>query len=326
MHPFRPRLSFVAWRRLLHFSSWIWVYSIVAFANSQGAILIAGRLIEPRALGLFKVGSEVGGMPASEIQLPILRVLFPGLARAGDDPARFARLLVEAFSTMLLLQTAVSVGFALVARPLVGLLYGDSWTEMVGFVSFVAISTLLQFPSYLAEATLVAAGLVRTFSGLTAVSAAIRLPLLATGFATGGLIGAGWMIVVSCAIEGAVFTTALARGFDTRVAELFRGAWRNAISAAVMTGAVLAVRETLPAAGGELAAATDLIASVFAGAVAFVMSQVLLWILSGRPEGAEANLWRLLRQRALMVGAGPWTPPARGKRGRRFSRAPWSEA
>ena len=298
MHPYRPRPSLAAWRHILSFSGWMWAYSLVGFTNTQGLILVAGRLVDPRTLGFLKVGSEVGSLPSSEIQAPMFRVLFPGLSLVGDDPARFARLFSDALATMLLMQTAISLGFALAADPFVRFLYGDEWRDMAPLVALVALSTLFQLPGSLAENSLLASGRIRLFCALFTASAAVRVPALAVGLAFGGLTGAGWATFGSYVVDAAIFGVALSRLYGAGFARP-AGAWRTVAAAAVMCGAVEGLHRILPP--GSTGAAAELAAIILLGGAAFVACQAGLWQLCGCPEGPEANLVRFGRVQALRL-------------------------
>jgi O-antigen/teichoic acid export membrane protein len=303
MHPYRPRLSLAAWRRLFSFTGWMWAYNLVAFANTQGLILVGARLVDPRVLGFLKVGSEVGSLPLSEIQAPMLRVLFPGFSRVGDDRGRLTRLFSDAFATMLLVQTAISVGLALAADPFVRFVYGGEWRDMAPLVALVALSTLFQLPGTLTENSLLASGRIRLFCALFTGSALVRVPALALGLAFGGLAGAGWAMLGSYVIDAAIFGLALNRLCQAGPAPL-AGAWRTAASAAAMCAAVEGLRAIMPSGDGTASAGAELAAIVLAGGAAFAACQGALWRLCGSPDGPEANLLRFVRAQAPGLAGG----------------------
>lgn len=297
MHPFRPRISLAALRQLFSFSSWIWASSVIAFANTQGQTLIAGKIVAPQELGFFRVGSEVGALPATEIQIPMQRVLFPGLSHVGSEPRRFAQLFADAFQTMLLIQAALSIGFALVAEPFVRILYGERWVGMATFVALVAVAAFFQLPTSIAEPLFVALGRLRLYTMIVLLSAVVRLLMLAIGLHTLGLTGAGWALLATAPFEAAFTTTIVARVLHLRIQDLLRGSWRCVGAVGAMAGAVSGVASIWPDPANFAGSAMMLISSILAGGVAFVATQIVLWIASGRPAGAEAHLVRFARDR-----------------------------
>lgn len=301
MHPFRPRLSLRARRELLGFSSWVWAYSLLAFVNGQGQTLIAGKMLDARALGFFRVGAEMGALPATEIQSPMLRVLFPGLSRIGDEPERFAQLFVDAFRMILMIQTALSVGLALTAEPFVRVVYGDAWAGMAPFVALVSVTTLFQSSACIAEPMLVAAGKLKLFTMIVLISTAIRLPMLAAGLHIWGLTGAGWCLLVASTFEAALTTVLTVRVLGLRISVLAAGIWRCAVAAAAMTAAIYQFGVIWGHPEGLPAQAATLVCFAFVGGIVFAGAQAALWLVAGKPDGAEAHLLRFLSESVVAV-------------------------
>jgi lipopolysaccharide exporter len=304
MHPFRPRLSMRAWRRIFTFSSWVWIYSVIGFTNTLGQTAIAAKLISPRELGFFRVGLEVGALPASEVQAPALRVLFPGLTKISRETERFAQLFADAFRTMLLVQAALAIGLALVAEPFVRFVYGDAWSDMAPFVSFVAIATFFQLPSGIAEQMFLAAGRQKLFSIITLGAALVRLPLLVVGLYYWGLIGAGWSLCAAALFEAGVTILLTTRVLGLTLAALFGGSWRCAAAVGAMAVAVLKLSSIWPAPSGFFSNAILLGALVFTGAAAFISCDAVLWLAAGKPEGAESQFRRFIAHR--IAAFKPW--------------------
>ena len=92
VHPFRPRLTLICWRELYGVSFWLWITGMAGFVNDSGLTLIVGRFVDAKRVGFFNVGQEMGQLPNTELLHPLTAVLFPGLSRVGDDPARFNNL------------------------------------------------------------------------------------------------------------------------------------------------------------------------------------------------------------------------------------------
>jgi lipopolysaccharide exporter len=297
MHPFRPRLSLSAWRAIFTFSSWVWIYSVIGFANSLGQTALAAKLINPRELGFFRVGLEVGALPASEFQGPALRVLFPALSQISGETQRFVQLFADAFQTMFLGQAALTIGLALVAEPFVRVVYGDAWSNMAPFVSLVAIAMFFQLPSGIAEQMFLAAGRQRLFAIIALGSTAVRLPLLVVGLHGWGLIGAGWALCAAALFEAALTILLATRVLGLSLAALFRGSWRCVAAVGAMTFAVSELASIWPPPGGFLDNVVLLGVLVFVGAVAFISCDAGLWLAAGKPDGAESQFCRFFGNR-----------------------------
>jgi O-antigen/teichoic acid export membrane protein len=258
-------------------------------------------LLDARGLGFFRVGAEVGALPATEIQGPMLRVLFPGLSRIGNEPERFAQLFLDAFRMILLIQVGLSVGLALAAEPFVRVIYGDAWAGMAPLVALVSLATLFQSSACIAEPMLVAAGRLKLFTVIVFTSMAVRLPLLALGLHFWGLTGAGWSLVAASVFEAALTTVLTVRVLGLALGALVAGIWRCALAAAAMAAAVSGLATAWAHPEGVLGQAALLVSLVFVGGTVFAACQAALWLMAGKPDGAEAHLARFLSDRLAIA-------------------------
>ena len=297
MHSFRPRLSLRAWDTIFTFSSWVWIYSVIGFANTLGQTGIAAKLVNARELGFFRVGLEVGALPVSEVQGPVLRVLFPGLSKISGEPERFAQLFADSFRTMLLVQAALAIGLALVADPFVRVVYGDAWAGMSPFVSLVAIAVFFQLPSGIAEQMLLAAGRQKLFSIIAVSSVAVRLPLLVVGLNYWGLTGAGLALCAAAVFEACLTVLLTTRVLGMTLATLLSGSWRCVVAVGAMTAVVSKLSSVWPVPSNFVDNVVLLAALVTAGAVTFVSCDAALWLAVGKPEGAESQFRRFIAHR-----------------------------
>jgi lipopolysaccharide exporter len=124
-----------------------------------------------------------------------------------------------------------------------------------------------------------------------------RVPLMAIGIVAFGLTG---LLLARAAAStlGLVLNVQLARKtIDLRYSVLWAGLWRPLLSTGGMIVAVLLLRAWWDA---DAAALPHLLAEIFVGALIYLASLAVLWLLSRRPAGLEADLLALigrLRQR-----------------------------
>jgi lipopolysaccharide exporter len=99
MHPFRPRLTLVDWRRLLGLSSWIWGTSVAGFCRERADSFIVGRLMNTSAVGLFSASLGVALLPISEFVEPVGRALYAGLSAIHHSGHGTSDTLAKAMAT-----------------------------------------------------------------------------------------------------------------------------------------------------------------------------------------------------------------------------------
>ena len=89
-------------------------------------------------LGLYSVGSRLAVLPGQEIVRPLTGTLFPAFRLTADDPERLRR----AYQRVQCLVTAIalpaSIGFGLIADPVVRLALGDKWLGAIPVIQLLA--------------------------------------------------------------------------------------------------------------------------------------------------------------------------------------------
>ncbi|MEO8225458.1 MAG: polysaccharide biosynthesis C-terminal domain-containing protein, partial [Gammaproteobacteria bacterium] len=108
---------------------------------------------------------------------------------------------------------------------------------------------------------------------------------------TYGMYGAAWAYVISALIALPVNFVIITRFLSLRLVDLIIAVWRPLVSATIM---YLVVRFGGPESGETLVSSADaflpLIGAVLLGVVTYVTSSGVLWLLMGRPAGAESWL------------------------------------
>jgi lipopolysaccharide exporter len=303
MHPLRPRFSLAAWRDLIGFSLWTWAICVARVLRDQPSTFIVGRTLGPARVGMLSVGGEIALLPSTEIVLPMGRSMFSAFAlarrTAQDVEAIFRRLVgVTAIVTL-----PASTGLALVAEPMVRLMFGASWMEAVPLVQVIAVSSAFAVLGHACHAQFDAFGLLRQDFSVILFSAVTRTGLIAALAPWFGLMGAVAGMALSLFLEPVVYLTVKW--------------WAMPFSGRALAGVV--VRPFLASAGMALvvsrldtaSAASDagqiapLALATLAGLVSYAIMILGLWVLAGRPAGAEADLLgalAALRRRRQTVG------------------------
>src|SRR6185436_3073988 len=119
MHPYRPRLSLVAWRDIVGFSIWTWFISMGRMIRGRGVIMIIGGMLNPTQLGVFTVGSEIATLPETELIGPLGRVCFASFAAARRAGISVAETYTRIVSSTLIIAVPASIGISSIAGPLV---------------------------------------------------------------------------------------------------------------------------------------------------------------------------------------------------------------
>jgi lipopolysaccharide exporter len=298
MHPFRPRLTLSAWRDLAGVSAWSWALSFCAMLKDRSESLVIGRLLGPTSVGHYAVGVEVATLPSTELVEPICRACMPGFAASRrTDEAGGHENYLRIMALLALLTLPAGIGVSAVAGPVVALGFGQAWLEAVPVVMVLGLASTLVLFGNVSGAMLNAHQRLGTLLGITLAAGALRIGLLVLLIPIYGLAGAALAVGASMLAEHAVLVAralALLRMNPLRLlARLWRPAAASAAMAALLWQSGLGW-EAPPAGAGP--AIGLLLAGMGLGAASYAVVLFALWAVSGRPNGAEADLLGLLRR------------------------------
>lgn len=155
-------LGFAHWKRVLHFGSNRTVSDIASQLGEQSASLVIGKMLGMTDTGLFSRGYGVVNMYRTNVLSAIESVAFPAFAREHRETATAP----ELFRKALVYTTGISWPFfacgAILAYPVVNILFGDQWNAAVPLMRWLCVAALVGTLIYQCNRFLVALGRVTT--------------------------------------------------------------------------------------------------------------------------------------------------------------------
>lgn len=298
MAPYRPRLTLSQWRRIIGFSMWTWGNTILIQARDRAEQMTVGRIIGGEAVGLFSVGVEIGKLATTEMLAPLIRALFPGFAALNHDPQSQRDMYLDAVAVGLLLILPIGVGMSLLAHPVVLLCLGPRWTDTIPMVQVLGVVSGLIVFSYVGSTLLSAIGSPNISFGLLALAVSIRIPLVIVMTAWWGLVGAAGAMAVSLLLDQLIYQTVVCWKLRLPIGSLISRVWRPIVGCAVMAGGLyeLGLAWTAPAGTSVLSLLWECILTAVTGGTIFAATMVVLWGLSGWPDGAERRVISVARR------------------------------
>jgi O-antigen/teichoic acid export membrane protein len=285
-HPMRPRFSTQKIGEIFSVSQWVLVRGIGAYLDNNLHRILVGRRASAATLGAYTLADEISAMPSSELLAPLNRVLFPGFVRAKDQPGELKRLFLLAQGLQTLIGIPAAVGLALVAPEAVAVLLGERWMAAVPFVQFLALAGALQAITTSPGYVLITLGAVRWSAAVVWFRVALFLPLAFLLFPASGAEDLAMLRVLCMAAGLGLSILLLLRTFpEVRLWEIVATVSRPVLAAGAMAAALL-----WGLGGVALPPLVALALKVSVGALAYAAVLVLLWLLVGRPPGAERYL------------------------------------
>jgi lipopolysaccharide exporter len=297
MHPYRPRLSLVAWREIFSFSVWTWLVSIARMVNGRGSTLIIGGMLNPAALGVYTVGSEVATLPDTELIGPLGRACFPSFAAAQRSGLGVAETYMRITSSTLVIAMPASIGISSIATPLVYLGFGAKWLEATPIIEVLAFAGAFSVMAQISSILLSASAQLRPIFWNVAAITLVQFALLVPFIQHYGIVGAAIASALTVLIQQIALTIAAFRRFAMRPAELLSRIWRCLLASTAMT-AFLALSGLGWArdVSGVSASLRQLFTTSGAGAIVYIGVLLALWLASGKPNGPETDVLELIRR------------------------------
>lgn len=230
---FRPSLA--AWRGVLSFGVHGSATAMTYRIGEAVLFLSLGRQLDTRAIGLLQRGYLLAQVPERVLLAGAGAVAMPAMAEAVRTGRRLEPLYLHSLALISGVFLPAMAGIILLARPIVDLLLGPDWMEVVPLTQIMAGGLLTAFATTFNTLALIAAGAI----SLTTPLALIQMVLLvvATWLASmHGVQAVAWTSFATapaCAIASVLFLQA-------RVAVRWRdllGAIRPSILAALASAA-----------------------------------------------------------------------------------------
>lgn len=285
-HAYRPRWSLKQARRMISVSVWLILRSIGAYLSSQIDRFVLGRSSPAEIVGAYKLADDLSVLPTTDLLAPVGRALFPTFAQDHDHPdrVRHTYLLALAVSTLLVIPTGL--GLSLVADLVVPTLLGSQWLAAIPLLQILALSSTITAFGHASLNLLLAGG---RFPSLTLISygqiaAFLALVLIGPFDQTAPQVAIARLTATALATL-CLTAMVLSQHPQIRIRDYVKAGWRPIVGAIGM--ALVLEWLALPSQHPLL---VQLVVKAGVGATVYGSIVMLLWILAGRPAGAERYL------------------------------------
>lgn len=108
--------------------------------QSQADVTIAGRLVMPRALGLYAEALFLTQIFAGKFLPPLNEVAFPSFAELAKSGGAVGPAFITAARIVMMLTLPLYFGLAVTAVPLVATVFGPKWLDMAPLITILALA------------------------------------------------------------------------------------------------------------------------------------------------------------------------------------------
>jgi O-antigen/teichoic acid export membrane protein len=194
----RPKGRFrrQAFHELFGFGGYILLSGLLETISVRMQSLLIGKLFDSHTLGLYTVAQNTQQAPTSFISSLLNRVGLPVFSTVADQPAKLLGALRISLRAALFVFVPSMIGIAIVAKPLIGLLYGQRWEGAAPVLTLLSIASAFWPVHVLNLAVLSAQGRSDLFFRLALIKKSLSIGLVILG-AFEGPIGIATAVLVA---------------------------------------------------------------------------------------------------------------------------------
>ena len=238
-HPWKPTL---VWRMaclppLLQFG-WRWMAArLIDTAYLQVSNAVVGKVFGANDLGLYTRAQSTQQLPTTLLSGVLSRVFLPAFSEASGSRVRLANALARSSQIAMMVSVPAMLGLALVAEPVVLMLFGPSWSFAAELLRVLCLAGMLMPLHVLNLSALLAQGR----AGLV-----LRIELLKKCFALSffsaacfhGLEAIAWSQVATSLVSFFVNAYCCGRTLGFGAWRQIGSLWRVALAGLIMAAAV----------------------------------------------------------------------------------------
>lgn len=141
LHPWRPtlKLRVASLRSLFKFGSRMLACGLMGAFFDRIQLTVIGKAFSAVELGYYVRAYSTQQMPVSFLSVIVARVAFPVFSRISEDPKALRRGVQQVLISLMIPTLPMMVGLAVVARPVVLVLFGDKWLPCVPYLQILSL-------------------------------------------------------------------------------------------------------------------------------------------------------------------------------------------
>jgi lipopolysaccharide exporter len=261
---FRPSLAIQrsAVRSMAAYGGWASVLEVIAVVGYKADVVVIGRMLGQHALGLFTVAQRLPELVIENVSWNLSIVAFPALSRRrGGAGGGMAQTTLNLVRYAALYGLTVGAGLAVLASPLVLVLFGAAWAEAGPVMAALAVMYGLHTIVFPLGDVFKALGRQSLMAAINGVAIPVMVVAMVAAVPA-GLVAVAWVRVAVAVAQGAVLFALALRAL--------RLPW-SAAALALRPAAAAAVGVVAGAGAARLLLDGQALACVVAGTAAAVL-------------------------------------------------------
>lgn len=201
----RGRFSAASFRSLFGFGSYMLMANLLNVISFRLQSLLIGKLFDSRTLGYYTLAQNTQQAPAQFMSGVLNRVGLPVFATIADQPDKLVRALRLSLRVAIFVFVPCMAGIAVVAKPLIVVLYGARWVPAAPLLSVLALAAMFWPLHVLNLAAIGARGRSDLIFKLEMVKRVVSIGLI-VAFSYRGAMAIAWAVLAS-SVFGVIINT-----------------------------------------------------------------------------------------------------------------------
>lgn len=241
--PWRPRLSINGnlASNLMKFGASVMGGDIISVFIDNIDYIVIGRLFGLAQLSVYTLAYRLPEMLLIGNLWVMGGVLFPAFSSIQDKPEEMRRGLLAAVRIIQMIAVPISLGLFLAATPIVLVVFGDQWLEIVPILRVLSIYAWIYSVGYHVGDIYKAIGRPDILFRLTVLTLIIIVPAILLG-SRFGLVGVAWGHLIAVLIRRIVSLVVATRFINVTTLEILSEIKPAAIAGVVMTPLVIGIQ------------------------------------------------------------------------------------
>ncbi len=229
--PPRARLEAGVAQTMLTYGVGITAVDVLAALTHHFDLLVVGRTLGATALGYYQIGARVPEVSLGLLAWVTAKVLFPAFSRLHAGGVDTGPLWLGALRAMASIALPVGITLAILAEPIVMLLFGEAWRPSVPVVRALALYLTVRALGTHAGDVLKGTGRTGLLAMLGVIKAAMLMPLL-IALAPHGIAAVATGLAAIGAVGSLLTVAVVARLSNVRAAQIVRALAPSSVATA----------------------------------------------------------------------------------------------
>ena len=286
--PYRPRVSFAAWKDFSSIIGWNSISQLMAAVNWQVDRLMLGRYSSKSEYGRFAIASDLAGLPYQVLVVPMVRPFLAAFATLAGDVKELLRTYLKGSGAIVTIAAPILGCAALFSEPLVNFVLGEKWSgasEMLRWLAVAGIAPLAITPF---NAFCIAAGNPRLPALSVLLEFMVKVPATIVAVVHWGLAGVLFVRVIVGVVATLLTMVLNVKYFGIKISQQLGVYIRPGVSVISMAVVGYSGHYVLLDPLWRFRDAFSVLVLIPLALLSYVIVLVIVWRIQGSPDGIEA--------------------------------------